>query len=140
MRALNYDEAVLILDKAVKERGEDWVFPEYNDCPTCRVADWEDYEPCPWHYSGGCRYFSDDGEPACLVGYVIHEAIDHSQLNMMDIEAQQALDALKILNNWGVLSVDERTAELLYKAQQLQDSGVSWGQAVSQAMQEIPDA
>lgn len=134
MKTLTYDEAVEILDKAVKERGADWVFPELNECPTCTVDDWEDYEPCPWHYSGGCRYFSDDRKPACLVGYVIDQAIDHSQLNMMDIEAHHALDALNILQNWGVLVVDDRTADLLYKAQEAQDGGHPWGVAVADAI------
>ena len=135
MKILTYEQAAAILNQAVAERGADWTFPELNECPTCTVDDWEDYEPCPWHYSGGCRYFSDDGKPACLVGYVIDKTIDRSDLDMREIEAQHAIDALKILNNWGALSVDERTTELLYRAQEAQDSGQPWGAAVLQAMQ-----
>lgn len=139
MKILTYEQAVEILDKAVKERGEDWVFPHFDKCDVCQSDDWEDYEPCSWHYSGGCRYFSYDGSPACLVGYVIRETVDTTHLNLQDIEAHHALDALQILEDWGVLEVDDRTAEMLYKAQGLQDNGIAWGEAVSDAIRLVPN-
>lgn len=138
MRALNYDEAVLILDKALKERGEDWVFPQYDECKTCQSNNWEDYEPCQWHRDACCRYFAPDGSPACLVGYVISETVDRSHLDMVEIEAQHALDAFSVLYNWGALAVEERTAEMLYRAQELQDKGISWGEAVAAATRQVP--
>ena len=128
MKRLSYGEVLAILNQAVAERGADWIYPEQGECETCANE-----EPCDWHCSEGCRYFTYDKQPCCLVGYVIDKAIDTSKLETEWIEGKFAGSALKTLEDWEELSLDERTKELLVRAQSYQDSYKTWGEAVSLA-------
>lgn len=128
MKQMTYYEVLAILNQAVAERGADWTYPDHNDCETCR-----DQEPCDWHCSEGCRYFTPDKQPCCIVGYFIDKAIDTSQLDVSTIEGEHATNALATLERWEELSLDERTWELLVLAQAHQDSYETWGKAVTTA-------
>jgi hypothetical protein len=128
MKTMTYGEVLAILNEAVAERGAGWTYPEQGECQTCA-----DQEPCDWHCSEGCRYFTYDKQPCCLVGYFIDKAIDKSKLETEWIEGEFAGSALKTLEDWEELSLDERTKELLVLAQSYQDSYKTWGEAVSLA-------
>lgn len=125
MKRMTYGEALAILNEAVAERGADWIYPDQNDCQACI-----DQEPCDWHCPEGCRYFTHDKQPCCLVGYVIDKAIDTSKLNTSWIEGEAAHSALKTLEDWNELVLDERAKALLELAQSHQDSYKPWGEAV----------
>ena len=125
MKTMTYGEVLAILNQAVAERGADWVYPDQVDCPVCI-----DQEPCDWHCSEGCRYFTLDKQPCCIVGYFIDKAIDTSQLDVSILEGEHATNALATLERWEELSLDERTWELLVLAQAHQDSYEPWGKAV----------
>jgi hypothetical protein len=128
MKHMTYGEVLAILNQAVAERGADWVYPDHVDCVTCR-----DQEPCDWHCSEGCRYFTYDKQPCCIVGYFIDKAIDTSQLDVTTFEGEHASNTLATLERWEELSLDERTMELLILAQAHQDSYKTWGDSVSLA-------
>jgi len=128
MKTMTYGEVLAILNDAVAERGADWVYPDQVDCDACI-----DQEPCDWHCSEGCRYFTYDKQPCCLVGYFIDKAIDTSQLDTNILEGEAATAVLKQLEMWDALSLDERTWEMLMIAQSYQDSYKTWGESVSLA-------
>mgnify|MGYP007090085824 CR=1 FL=1 len=133
MKRMTYGEVLAILNEAVAERGADWVYPDQGECQTCA-----NQEPCDWHCSEGCRYFTFSKEPCCLVGYFIDKAIDTSQLNVTDFEGEYAGSALKTLEDWEELSLDDRTKQLLINAQANQDSYRPWGESVSLAAAATP--
>jgi hypothetical protein len=126
MKTMTYGEVLAILNEAVAERGADWTYPEQGECQTCA-----DQEPCDWHCSEGCRYFTYDKQPCCIVGYFIDKAIDTSQLDVTLLEGEHASNALATLERWEELSLDERTMELLILAQAHQDSYKTWGESVN---------
>jgi hypothetical protein len=128
MKRMTYDEVLAILNEAVAERGADWVYPDQVDCPVCI-----DQEPCDWHCSEGCRYFTFDKQPCCIVGYFIDKVIDTSHLDLSVIEGQFAGSALKTLEDWEELSLSDLTKELLVNVQANQDSYKTWGDSVNLA-------
>jgi hypothetical protein len=125
MKTMTYGEVLAILNEAVAERGSDWTYPEQGECQTCANE-----EPCDWHCSEGCRYFTYDKQPCCIVGYFIDKAIDTSQLDISVLEGEFAGSILKKLEDWEELSLDERTQQLLINAQANQDSYKTWGESV----------
>jgi hypothetical protein len=133
MKTMTYGEVLAILNEAVAERGADWTYPEQGECQTCA-----DQEPCDWHCSEGCRYFTYDKQPCCIVGYFIDKAIDTSKLDTNIFEGEAAVSALTQLEMWDELLLDEKTQELLMIAQGYQDSGRTWGVSVSLAAGATP--
>jgi len=129
MKTMTYGEVLAILNDAVAERGPDWVYPDMNDCDACN-----DQELCDWHCAEGCRYFTYDNQPCCIVGYVIDKVVDTSQLDTTIFEGERATAVLDKLEMWEELSLDERTRELLQVAQERQDNNISWGEAVAIAV------
>jgi hypothetical protein len=126
MKHMTYDEVLAILNQAVAERGADWIYPGHVDCGACR-----DQKPCDWHCEEGCRYFTYDKQPCCIVGYFIDKVIDTSHLDLSVIEGQFAGVALKKLEDWEELSVDDRTKALLIQVQANQDSYKTWGDSLN---------
>lgn len=135
MKRLSYGEVLAILNEAVAERGADWIYPNANDCPTCNSGL---FELCDWHCAEGCRYFTPDNEPCCIVGYFIDKVVDTSQLDTTIFEGERATAVLDKLEMWEELSLDGRTRELLQIAQERQDNDVSWGKAVAIASAQTP--
>lgn len=127
MKTMTYGEVLAILNDAVAERGPDWVYPNQADCPTCQLG----LESCDWHCAEGCRYFTPEKQPCCIVGYFIDKAIDTSQLDTGDLEGERAIEVLKKLEMWEELALDERTWDLLQLAQEKQDNDTPWGKAVT---------
>ena len=130
---IDYEDAVLLLKQIVADRGEDWVYPNFDDCQACsylrREGDEDAY--CGWHTNEGCRYFTDEGQPACIVGEFISRTVQPEHINRFYIEGRIAPEAIALMP----LEVDERTSELLHIAQQRQDTGHSWGDALTKAIE-----
>ena len=106
--SLTYDQALEGLQKAVQDRGEGFVYqeayPEHRDA---------------------CYYFETDGQPACIVGHVLHQN---------GYDGPDPVGDVHRVREVGVLACDEEAALLLGYAQTFQDRGSSWGEAVASAV------
>lgn len=108
------------LQKAVEDRGEGWVYPDN--------AEWR----APNHIGEtyACLYVKADGLPACLIGYAVH-AIDPEGFahKMGGREKPLIVRADQFLHLFGVK--DEGLMGAAMDAQDAQDQGYSWGEAVA---------
>lgn len=128
---ITYEDAVLLLKQIVADRGEDWVYPLPDGCQDCAEAAAEHGEGyCSWHMSDGCRYFTEQGQPACIVGEFFYRTLEPGTYNTIYMEGRVASEAI----NYLPLEVDERTRRLLSHAQQMQDQGISWGESLTRAI------
>lgn len=93
--------------EAVAERGEDYVYSDGQ-------PGWEAKD-------GGCRYALDDGTPACLIGLALYK-VDPSL-----VPTDDGLNAYQVLYSLGA-SKDVLLAA--GNAQEMQDTGKTWGQAL----------
>ena len=108
---LTYDQAVDELLKAVRERGDRYVYPE----------DWRDSRNL-------CQYALEDGSPACIVGQVLHQiGANVAALHGEDCGPRAAAEIVGV-------SMDRNAATLLVMAQEYQDEDTPWGEAVSRAI------
>lgn len=128
---IDYEDAVLLLKQIVADRGEDWVYPDFNECQECSDLRGEGEDAyCDWHMNEGCRYFTEQGQPACIVGEFFSRTLQPEDLNRFYLEGRTVTDALQFLP----MEVDEQTRGLLLVAQQRQDLGHSWGDALTRAI------
>jgi hypothetical protein len=100
---LDVEGALALLERAVQEKGEDYVYP---------LSDKRD---------GICRY-AVDYEPSCIVGHVLF------YLGKLDAAIEGA-SAHTVLHD---LATDE-AKYLLLVVQRAQDAGKPWGQALGEA-------
>ena len=111
---IEYAEAVELLQRAVAEKGADYVYDPDSANPG----------------SYGCAYFQQDGTPSCLVGHVI--AYKGLTKGLLGVWNGSDVD---LLVERGFLDLDERAQWLLANAQNLQDNGKSWGEALDGAIE-----
>lgn len=103
MIELEYDEAVALLDRAVAEQGEEHLAEDH--------------------------YFKD-GEPHCIIGHVLaYKGLD---INSSEYEGEFPYEGVGVHRIRG-LRCDGRTSRLLSLAQEYQDQGRYWGDAVADA-------
>jgi hypothetical protein len=103
---LTYDEAVELLERAVKDRGKDYTYPAEL-------------------LGTNCVYFKN-GQPSCIVGYVLsYKGVREEDLD--SYENGSSVDGLEITG-------DHRAAVLLEWVQAYQDQGISWGESVELAV------
>lgn len=109
-RTLDLGEAVVLLEKAIADKGADFVYsPEGTSANS----------------ANGCVYFKG-GAPSCIVGHVI---------SYMGLEYDASIEgtmASTALENLGV-ELDVQTRLLLNKVQDAQDIGTPWGEALNEA-------
>lgn len=106
MIELEYDEAVALLDRAVAEQGEDH-----------RADD---------------QYFKG-GQPHCIIGHVLaYKGLD---VNTPEYGGEFPYEGREV-QDLKLLYCDGRTRELLLRAQEYQDQGRYWGDAVREAKRE----
>lgn len=104
MTELDYGQALVFLEKAIGEKGPDYVYQRMTN-------------------GMGCLYF-EQGQPSCIVGHVLsYMGIDSAP------EGQGASRALKSLG----VRTDFKTTALLDGVQEKQDNGVPWGEALRRA-------
>lgn len=111
---ITYDEAVDLLKLAVEERGADYVYPRSN-----RDA-----------FDSGCVYF-EGTTPSCIVGHVLA----YKDVDGLDLRYANEIGIANLasfVDNIDLV-IDERTVSLLEKAQDAQDSGKTWGEALAAA-------
>lgn len=109
MIELEYDEAVALLDRAVAEQGAE-------------------------HTAGGI-YF-EEGRPHCIVGHVLaYKGLD---INSDEYEGEFPYENTEV-QEIPTLVADEKTMKLLATAQECQDTGGYWGDAVQEAKRVTED-
>jgi len=83
-------------------------------------------------YSGSCVNFDRDGNPSCLVGHwLAMHGITGAFFRDTEIPASATVSDLFCGHAHVMpMQVDERARKLLLLAQQRQDSGSTWGNAV----------
>lgn len=113
MIELTYDKAVELLERAVAEKGADYVYQR----PTNEQG-----------IPRGCAYFHGK-EPGCIIGHVL----SYLGLTRGDIGQYNTAYSWHALTHCVGFDVraDERTNKLLQTAQCRQDDGHSWGEAVN---------
>ena len=101
---------------AVAERGEDWVYP----------AEGSELAEQGWRSEEGqeCVYVLPDGSPACLIGLALYK-IDPALVEGLEGDVATAL---RLFQRLGV--EDGRLYGAAQDAQDAQDSGVTWGNAL----------
>jgi hypothetical protein len=114
---ISLDEAKELLGRAVKERGEDYVYAPPLD---------------PETGANPCVYFSPaDKAPSCMVGYVLsYKGVTYEDLAATD----STITEVQSLVEEGHLRVDNETLALLTVAQVEQDQGQTWGRALEEAL------
>lgn len=104
------------LKDVVSEFGEDHVYVERDKYPSHIDPD----GPA----GGSCFYVHDSDKgsvPGCLVAQVLHKHFDWSIDQLKDIEGRSAID---------IPGLPKDVADYLYRAQEEQDGGASWGYAL----------
>lgn len=118
-----------LIDQAVRERGKEFVYP--TEWKT-HAGRWDDevldlaYDRAPTL----CMYVQrDQVGPACIVGYVLHEY----GVSLGELSSTEGIAASGACESFGV---DIESRELLMTAQNAQDVGKSWGEALDIARDE----
>lgn len=94
---------------AVAERGRDWAYPQ--------DPEWR-------RPNGGCRYFLESGEPACLIGTAL------SKLGVGPDQVREGQDAWNLLRKLhGTVRVP-KWIDSAADAQRAQDRDGTWGEAL----------
>lgn len=116
MTILTKHRALALLEAAVAERGDDYVYPE-------------ELKNGPGHT---CQYFldgqsdpEDAGKPGCIVGYLLH-GLGFTADDVSSWEGNASSTVLR----WLGVTVDPELDQALAEAQDYQDNGGTWGKAV----------
>lgn len=118
---IGVEEALALLERAVAEKGEDYVYPDHGRADT-------DYRTS----HGSCVYQTrHTKQPACIVGHVLDYAgrlgdVVEAGLN------QNGVTRLTVAG-FGLKVFTHRAGQVLGKAQSSQDNGGSWGEALAAA-------
>lgn len=115
MKFLDYDMAVNLMEKAIGERGEDYIYEPIRQ----RELPGGDAEVV------ACLYFAE-GEPSCLVGHVL-SYMGYDSAPEGNVASPTLADGMGI-------DIDVDTADLLDTVQQGQDKGMPWGRALTEAL------
>lgn len=120
MVAITIDNVIELLEQAVNERGEHYIDPQAD--------------------SGSCTYatYSPSGElvPGCIVGMVLSKAgYEVGMLELWDSEVSglTPLDTPEEIKAKTSVEVDSKALFALRTAQERQDTGKSWGDAMRAA-------
>lgn len=140
---IDKDRALELLAKAVKEKGEDYVYPRSNSAKGTY---------------GKCLYVEDDGTPSCIVGHVIgyvkpsllplvgtwerNECPERDEYDFppkhTTIEqgfgfSTGATYVADSLERSDLLRFTPEAVSVLSRAQRIQDGGETWGKALEEA-------
>jgi hypothetical protein len=118
---LTYKNSVELLHRAVRERGEGFVYPQEW---TRRVNEKGSFT---------CQYVHPDGTcPGCIIGYVLY--LHGVPLDILKLhEGENAVDLLENLN---IIREEDLVDYLLTRVQVNQDGGLSWKKAVDSAIRD----
>lgn len=117
-RVIEVPEALELLERAVQEKGADYIDPSAVK-------------------ANGCEYATDDGLPSCIVGHVFYYlGVDPSKVNNGSVRV--------VIDNGGIVALsgeyidDSPTfsygaVSVLQEAQIVQDTKGTWGAALAEA-------
>ena len=112
--SITIDEAlaVKLLERAVEERGADYIYER--------------------EVANVCTYVSD-GAPSCLVGHVINYVAPElmPSIAAWEITTASGTGVGELVQEFDSLEISPRALQLLATAQQAQDDGASWGRALA---------
>lgn len=114
MIEITTESVVKGLDALVAQEGEDFIYRKN---------------------AGACTYIKNDAGD-CIVGrYLVAQGVPVERLKEADgtLSGVRAPALLRALKEEGVLDYEERAVAILDVAQDLQDTGETWGEAVSYA-------
>lgn len=117
---IDYDTALNLLQRAVNEKGEDYVYKRK--------------EPF-----GSCMYFDENKQPDCIIGHVLsYLGITYDNLSTATLKGEDVnITAVNTLMYHKVIATDSvKTKTLLKKAQIYQDEGSTWGTALELAIED----
>jgi hypothetical protein len=117
-KELDRGQALVFLEKALGEKGADYVY-------TLGGRDVKTYNEQNSH-TMRCQYF-EDGQPSCLVGHVL------SYMGYNERVVPEHDSASNVVNTVLGISTGIDVLQALDKAQELQDTGYTWGEAVEAA-------
>lgn len=126
MEAIKLDivTAVKLINDAIEERGEDYVYPKEPGRDCLYVHTDPVWDPDEERY-----VYSEGTTPGCLVGLAFAKA----GVPLEEFAPFEGSDAEALIDGFEaegiVTDVDPKAKNLLYRAQFLQDGGSSWGQA-----------
>lgn len=115
---LPYHRVTELLDRAVIERGYDYVYPEHEK----RVFPHRDPN------RKMCSYVRDDGTPSCIIGLIA----SYLGVTTEEMKRYEGRPGSFMLHDVG-FDFSARTDRLLTDVQQRQDGGRPWGAAVDVA-------
>ena len=131
MIQLTLPNILAFADEAVAEKGSDYVYVNHNG----EVAGKDSWVDCSnWHFDDELQ----KRVPGCIVGNILNRA----GVSLDDMPQDDGShDLLSRLLNCDVIEIDdEREREVrtfLGRAQELQDNGTPWGEAVEKAKEHI---
>jgi hypothetical protein len=102
--SINYEEARALLEKAIADKGEDWVYPDWTS---------------------NCVYFYADGTPACIIGH----ALSYAGVTLQELGSGNEIDVDALARSYGWVAMDEDAIKLFEVVQEEQDRGKPWGEA-----------
>jgi hypothetical protein len=119
---IDLDTAKNLIEKAIADKGEDYVYPRAVLAAEGMKA---------------CEYFEPDETtgavvPSCIVGY----ALAYIGVEAEDLGNENGGTVWDMVTE-ADLAIDIDAANFWMNVQQLQDRGVPWGQAYAQALSEI---
>lgn len=126
---LSKDNVIELLERAVEEKGADYVDPNAAD-----------------HV---CEYADEQGNPLCIVGHVlsylgeplkptVHEDYDGEQYTTLWGTGMDATEAIINPSAFGVDDYDV-VASVLSNAQRVQDRAGTWGEALEAAKNRLAE-
>lgn len=129
MKTFTLDDFTAAMEKAVADRGNDYVYPQ--DRPG-------------WSHGLMCVYSTQDGEPACIIGQALYNIDPALMPDFAESTEGEDAGAEYILESRREhFSGSEEDFSLLlrsaHKAQVSQDNGDSWGRALSWYLGSVED-
>lgn len=127
MIKITFDSAVAALHKAVASKPEGYIYTN----PQGHQAEVTPYGSP----TVACDYFTKEGEPSCVVGFVLSEhGVSSDVIRDRHLGGHFAQNLLSSLRHDIQLEIDDRTITLLSHVQSKQDRGVPWGEAVNETV------
>lgn len=125
---LDLAKAQFLVDQAIKQKGEDYVYPRAGGGSCVYVDTVIEHGP---EY-GEIREVPTC--PSCLVGYALVKAgVDQEWFLEREINDGSASEVLGALRDDGIIMRDDEVEEYFSTVQRNQDAGVPWGEADKRA-------
>ena len=115
MDMLTAETALELLERAVQEKGPDYVYPKSDTQDEDGDGDYV------------CLYRNADGSPSCIVGHVFNYLGVLPKVGEGRSARQAVMDLGLVTGKWNP------TSEILQTAQRDQDAGATWGEALAAA-------